>query len=198
MTESADTPADKSAPANKPEAPTGTPETPSSPLQQPTAAGYPPPYPDAPGAYPGGYPPPPWQQPYPGYSPEPVAPKNGLGVASLVIAVVALVLVWSVFGGVILGAVAAVLGVAAYGRVKRGEASNGGVAVAGIVLGIVAIVVGLIFVPIWMGIWNEAGGGNYIDCLQKAGSDPVKQQQCADQFRKQIQQQFSVTLTPAP
>jgi hypothetical protein len=200
MTEFSDTPADKSsdAPTDKPETPTGTPETPSSPLQQPAAGSYPPPpYPYAPGPYPGGYPPPPWQ-PYHSYFPPPVAPKNGLGIASLVIAIVALVLVWSVGGGVILGAIAAVIGFVARGRVKRGEANNGGVAVAGIVLGIVAIVVGLIFVPIWMGLWNETGGGDYIDCLQKAGSDPVKQQQCANQFREHVEQKFSFTLTPSP
>lgn len=200
MTESPDTPADKSAeaPANKPETSTGTPETPSSPLHQAAAGGYPPPpYPYAPGPYPGGYPPPPWQ-PYPGYFPPAAAPRNGLGIASLVIAVVALVLVWSVFGAVILGAIAAVIGLVARERVKRGEANNGGVAVAGIVLGIVAILVGFIFVPIWMGLWNESGGGDYIDCLRKAGSDPVKQQRCAEQFREHVQEQFSITLTPSP
>jgi hypothetical protein len=173
MTESSDTPAD------------------AVPPEQPGPGGHP--YP--PGPYPGGYPSPP---PYPGYFPPPVVPKNGLGIASLVIAIGALMLVWSVAGGVILGAVATVIGFVARGRVKRGEANNGGVAVAGIVLGILAIVVGFIFIPIWMGLWNEAGGGDYIDCLQNAGSDPAKQQRCADQFREHVQEQFSVTLTPSP
>jgi hypothetical protein len=195
MTECSDTPADKPSevPAGRPETPTGTSETPSSPPGQPAAADYQqPPHP-----YPGGYPPPPWQQ-YPGYFPPPVAPKNGLGIASLVIAIVALFFVWSVLGGVLLGAIAALLGFVARGRVKRGEANNGGVAVAGIVLGLVAIVVGLIFILIWTGLWNQVGGGDYIDCLKNAGSDPVKQQQCTDQFREHVQEKFSVTLTPSP
>jgi hypothetical protein len=37
------------------------------------------------------------------------APRNGLGIASLLIAIAALLLVWSVFGGVGLGTVAAAI-----------------------------------------------------------------------------------------
>jgi cytochrome c oxidase assembly factor CtaG len=45
--------------------------------------------------------------------------------------------------GIILGICAVVMGSYARIRVRRGEANNNGVAVAGIVLGIVAIVVGV-------------------------------------------------------
>ncbi|WP_244187556.1 DUF4190 domain-containing protein [Mycobacterium gastri] len=45
--------------------------------------------------------------------------------------------------GIILGICAVVMGSFGRTRVRRGEADNNGVAVAGIVLGIVAIVVGL-------------------------------------------------------
>ncbi|MBS4729620.1 DUF4190 domain-containing protein [Mycobacterium sp. SM1] len=200
MTESAGSSADKPSDgsADKPETPTRPPETPPPPAHWPAGGGYPPPaYPNAQVPYPGGYPPPPWQ-PYPGYSPPPATPKNGLGIASLVIAIVALMLVWSVLGGVLVGATAAVIGLVARRRVTRGEATNGGVAVAGVVLGVLAIVVGLIFVAIWMGLWREAGGGDYLTCLQKAGSDPVKQQRCVDRFREHIQEKFSITPAPAP
>jgi len=90
-----------------------------------------------------------------------VRPKNGLAIASLVIAAVAqlstlLLVPWSiggeilsllaavfgifgaiasVFGGIIVGVVAVVIGFAARRRVKRGEANNEGIAIAGIVLG---------------------------------------------------------------
>ena len=62
----------------------------------------PPPY----GAYPGGYPPPP--QPYSGFAPPPTGPRNGLGIAALVIAIVGLVFCWTVAGGVILGLTAVI------------------------------------------------------------------------------------------
>ncbi|BBU22954.1 DUF4190 domain-containing protein [Mycobacterium xenopi] len=146
---------------------------------------------------PGSYPHPPQQQPYP-FTVPPRVLRNGLGTASLVLAVIALLGVWSVFGGVILGVAASVLGIVAYGRVRRGEADNGGVAVAGIVLGAIAIVVGLIFIAIWAALWHDIGGGDYIDCLQRAGSNPALRQQCVDRFRENFENRLSVTLTPRP
>jgi Domain of unknown function (DUF4190) len=160
-----------------------------------------PPYPYAdpyryqPAAFPGGYPPPP---PYGGYLPQAAAPKNGLGIASLVLAVVGLLSVATVFAPIALGIAAVVFGFIGYARAKRGIADNGGVAIAGIVLGGLAVVVGLAFIAIWTTVWKDVRGGDYIDCTQKAGSNHVLQQQCADQFRQTLQDRLSVTLTPVP
>ncbi|HTY26597.1 MAG TPA: DUF4190 domain-containing protein [Mycobacterium sp.] len=175
------------------------PQPPRAAPQQPTAPPYPYPYPNPyqAGPYPGGYPPPP-PQPYGGYTPPPTGPRNGLGVAALVIAIVALVSSFSVAGGIILGIVAVVIGFAARGRVKRGEADNGGVALAGIILGFIAIIAGLAFIAVWVGVFNQVGGGDYIECLQKAGQDQNQIQKCADEFRQSVENKFSVTLTPTP
>lgn len=161
-----------------------------------------PPYPPPPqqysyGPYPGSYPPPP-PQPYAGYAPPPTTPKNGLGIAALIIAIVALMCVWTVMGGIVLGVVALILGFVGRGRVKRCEATNGGVAIAGIVLGSLAIVISLIFIAIWASVFNEVGGGDYVDCLSRAGSNENAVQQCANQFRDRIEDRFSVTLAPTP
>ncbi|BBX44612.1 hypothetical protein GCM10009641_55910 [Mycobacterium cookii] len=162
-----------------------------------TGAPYPYPLPDPyryqPAAIPGGYPP-----PYGGYPPRAAAPKNGLGVASLVLAVIGLVSVATVFAPIALGVAAVITGVIGHGRVKRGAANNGGVAIAGIVLGGLAIVVGLAFIAIWTTVWKDVGGGDYIGCMQKAGNDQFAQQQCADQFRRNVQDQLNITLTPTP
>ncbi|MGH3674412.1 MAG: DUF4190 domain-containing protein [Mycobacterium sp.] len=156
-----------------------------------------PPYPQQP-PYPGGYPPPP-PVPYAGFTPPPTGPKNGLGITALIIAIVALVFCWTVFGGIILGLVAVIIGFAARGRVKRGEATNGGVSTAGIVLGILAIVLGIVFIPIWYQFFERAGATDYIDCVSQAGSDQEAAQRCADQFRERVGDRFNVTLTtPAP
>jgi len=191
--------------ADKPETPAGTPETPPRhaapggyPPQQAAPGGYPPP----PNPYPAGqYPPagpPPTQQPYSGFTPPPVGPKNGLGIASLIIAIVGLLFVWTVAGGLILGIVAVVIGLAARGRVKRGEADNGGVAIAGIVLGLLAIVVSLIFIPIWLSVWNTVGGDDYFECISNAGGDEEKVEQCLDDFKGHLESELSITLTPSP
>lgn len=140
-----------------------------------------------------GHPP----SPYPG-NPH-AGPRNGLGITSLVLAIAALLLVWSVVGGILLGAVATVLGLIAQQRVKRGEANNGAIAIAGISLAILAVIVGLAFAGIWVVFWREAGADDYVACLQNAGQDRARQQECADQFRDKVQDQFGVTVkTPPP
>jgi len=162
---------------------------------------YPYPYPYPPGPYPGaGYPPPP-PQPYSGWAPPPTGPKNGLGIAALVIAIIGLITCWIPFAGligIVLGIVAVAIGFPARSRVKRGEANNGGVAIAGIVLGILAIIGGVAFGLIWFGLFKQVGGSTYFDCVKNAGNDQAKIQQCADQFKQHIENQFSVTLTPSP
>ncbi|HJT95652.1 MAG TPA: DUF4190 domain-containing protein [Mycobacterium sp.] len=141
----------------------------------------------------GSYPPPP-PPPYAGYTP-PTAPKNGLGVAALVVAIIALL---SVVGGVVLGVVAIILGFLGRGRARRGEANNGGVAIAGIVLGFLSIIEAIVVIGLAVWGFDRAGGTDYVDCLSKAGNDEQAIQQCADQFRGRIENEFSITVTPTP
>ncbi|MGO4446118.1 DUF4190 domain-containing protein [Mycobacterium sp. 2YAF39] len=179
------------------------PENPATPPPPPPPGASPPPpagaQPPSYGAYPGGYPPPPQQTPYGGYpaGPPPTsAPKNGLGIASLVTAIIALL---SVFGGVVLGFVAIILGFMGRARVKRGEATNGGVAIAGIILGILSIIEAVAIIALMVWGFGEVGGTDYVDCLSKAGSDQEAVQQCADEFTNNLETQFSMTITtPAP
>ena len=128
----------------------------------------------------------------------PRPPRNGVGIASLVIAVIALLSVWSVLGGIIGGIIGVALGIIGLSRVRRGEASNRGVAIAGIALGSLAVILGLVFIALWAGFWQFVGGTDYVDCLQSAGSDPVRQQQCVNEFQQDVENKFGVTLTPTP
>jgi Domain of unknown function (DUF4190) len=154
-----------------------------------------PPRPPPPGgAYPGSYPPPP-PQPYAGYTPPPTAPRNGLGVAALVVAIIALL---TVVGGVVLGVVAIILGFIGWGRARRGEANNGGVAVAGIILGFLSIIEAVVVIGFAVWGFDRAGGTDYVDCLSNAGNDEQAIQQCADQFRDRVENEFSITITPTP
>ena len=77
-----------------------------------------------------------------------------------------------------------ILGFLGRGRVKRGEADNGGVATAGIVLGFLGIIVSIVAIAIAIWGFNQAGGSDYVDCMRKAGSDRAAQQQCEEQFRR--------------
>jgi len=140
--------------------------------------------------YPPGY-------PLPAHGPsQPAPPKNGYGIAALVLAVIGLLSVATVFAPIALGVAAVIIGVVGRGRAKRGIANNGGVAVAGIVLGALAIIVGLAFIAIWTTVWEDVRGGDYIDCIQKAGNNQAAEEHCADQFRHSVQDRLSVTLAP--
>ncbi|MFJ7774264.1 DUF4190 domain-containing protein [Streptomyces yangpuensis] len=107
----------------------------------PGDAGYP--------GHPGhpGYPGYPAQQgyPFPGaYPPYGRRPSNGFGVTSLVLGILAVVGCITSFIAVALGIGAVVFGALGKGKANRGEADNGGVALAGIILGSIGIVLGLL------------------------------------------------------
>jgi Domain of unknown function (DUF4190) len=152
------------------------------------------PYQSQPGPYPASYP----GLPHYGYPPPPAGPRNGVGIASLVMAIVGLLTVWTVFGAIFLGPAAMVVGFVARARVKRGAANNGEVALAGILLGALAIIVGVAFIPIYTVVFKEVHFGDYVDCIQNANNNRLAEQRCAEQFRQNVQDRLSVTLTPTP
>jgi hypothetical protein len=100
------------------------------------------------------YPPPP-PPPYP-YQPQPVAqqaPRNGLGIAALILGIIGVLsgpigvlsglipLFFGVAG--ILGIIGLILGFVGYGRFQRGAASNGTMALWGIITSAVAMVLSI-------------------------------------------------------
>ncbi|MCX4789744.1 MULTISPECIES: DUF4190 domain-containing protein [unclassified Streptomyces] len=110
-------------------------------------------YPAAPVPQYGGYP------GYPGYGQTPwggPAPANGLGIAAMVLGIIAVVgfCMWGL--GVILGVLALIFGIVGRGRVRRNEATNGGMALAGIILGSIGIVISGAFLALM--IWGIASG----------------------------------------
>jgi hypothetical protein len=113
-------------------------------------------------------------------------PRNGFGVAALVLGILALLLSWTIIGGVLLGALALIFGVLGRSRAKRGEATNGGVSVAGIVLGIVGVVIAIALIAFGLSLFNSPVGRNYQQCLQQAGGSPAMIQQCVDELGRQI------------
>ncbi|MEV0094250.1 DUF4190 domain-containing protein [Streptomyces sp. NPDC050738] len=111
---------------------------------QPPAYGYPsyPSAPQAPGGYPGsGYP------GYPGYAGQggwntmQQQPQNGYGIAAMVLGILSVVIfcAWGI--GIILGVLALIFGILGRKRANRGEANNGGMALAGIITGSIGIVI---------------------------------------------------------
>lgn len=192
-----------SDPADRPDIPT---ETTAPPPPGYAPQGYPQNY--APGPYPGAYPPPPPApggypaappQPYAGYgAPVPAAPKNGLGIGALILGLLSLPAVFSVVGGFVLGLLAVIIGFVGYRRARSGEATNGGMAIGGIVLGFLGIIVSAVVIAV--GVWgfNKFGGQDLVDCMRRAGNDTAAQQKCQDEFRGNLEDRLSITLTPTP
>lgn len=73
---------------------------------------------------------------------QPDLPQNQFGVASLILGLLGLMTCWLLIG-VPFGLAAVITGDIARRRVQRGEANNPRIALAGIILGVVAIVAGL-------------------------------------------------------
>jgi hypothetical protein len=118
-----------------------------------------------------------------------MAPRNGLGVAALVLAIIALVASCSVIGGLVLGITAVILGFMGRGRVSRGEANNGGIAMTGIVLGALAVIISGAFIAMYFGVFNKYGGRELVSCVQEAGGDNNRVQQCMDEFQQRVDEQ---------
>ncbi|TKA04879.1 DUF4190 domain-containing protein [Actinacidiphila oryziradicis] len=96
-----------------------------------------------------GYPMP----PYGGWPPGAV-PRNGFGVTALVLGIIGAVLAIACFGaflGLPLGIAALVFGIIGLRTVKRGQATNRGQALAGVILGAVAVAVSAAMIALVIG-----------------------------------------------
>jgi Domain of unknown function (DUF4190) len=182
-----DTPSDPPQYPTQPGPPSGPPPGQGPPPPQgPPPQGQPPPGQPPPGGYPapGGYPP-------PGGHPQAAGRRNGMGVAALVIGVVALVLVLLLLFsplGAFLGLVAVVLGIVGLVRANRGQADNRGQAVTGLVTGGLALLLGIVF-TISIGTWFSTHVNDFQRfgrCMDNAVGDAAREQ-CARQLSRDLE-----------
>lgn len=121
----------------------------------------------------GGYQPPSYQpgdagqygQPgygQPGYGGP--TPTNGLAIAALILGILALLSFFTIFGGILLGLLAIVLGAMGVSKAKQLNGSGRGLAIAGIVTGVIAGLLSLLLVGGIFAIGNAVrDGGITID-----------------------------------
>ncbi|WP_346176267.1 DUF4190 domain-containing protein [Streptomyces cuspidosporus] len=110
-----------------------------------TPYGAQPPYPGYPDP---GYPA--YGYPGPGYGPGSYAPDNGNGTAAMVLGIVGTVLFLTVVFGVILGVLAIIFGALGRAKATRGEADNGGQALTGLVLGVIAVIASVVMIFVYV------------------------------------------------
>jgi hypothetical protein len=122
---------------------------------------------------------------------QPVPPARpvgggGMATAALVLGILALITSFTLIGGVLLGLLAIIFGIIGLRRANRGLALGRGRAIAGIILGLLGILVAAALIAVGVSLFNSEEGKNLQDCLKNAGSDQTQIQQCEDQFRGQV------------
>lgn len=123
---------------------------------------------------------PPGGQPY-GQSGAPANQPKGLAIAALVLGILALLFCWTVFGGIILGLIGAILGFVASSKAKKGTAGGRGMAITGIVLSILGFVIAVAFIVIGVLVVNSDGFNNLQDCVDQADTQS-ELDQCEQDF----------------
>jgi hypothetical protein len=126
---------------------------------------------------------------YTGAAPEthPGGTRNGMGTTALVVGIIALITCWTVIGGVLFGLPAIIFGFVGRGRAKRGEASNGGSAIAGVILGLVSLIVAVVIVAAGATflIHHKKDLTNLNGCLKNATTQSQKHS-CNQQFKSSV------------
>lgn len=119
----------------------------------------------------------------------------GLGIAALLLGLLALAVSWvPVLGvaGIVLGLIAIIVGLVARGRAKRINGSGRGSGVAGAMLGLLAVIIGgLITFGIVSLVQNTDAG----QCLQDAGTDQAKIEQCLQEYGDEARDRLDEATT---
>lgn len=109
--------------------------------------------------------------------------RNGLGTTALVLGILAVLTSLTVVLGILLGVLAVIFGFLGRRRARRQEATNGGMALAGLLTGAAGIAIGVLILVAFFG---SQRGKNYIDCVRNAVTTEqtrVCQDQLTNSFR---------------
>jgi hypothetical protein len=128
--------------------------------------------------------------PEPPTQPYLVKPRNGAGVAALVLGLLGFVLVLLVLPsplGALLGLLAVIFGIVGIGRAGSGDATNRGQAVTGLIVGLLALALGvLLTVRIGSYLQDHATDVNTLARCLNAASTDQERTACANTFLDQI------------
>jgi hypothetical protein len=109
------------------------------------------------------------------------APRNGLGLAALVVGILSIVLglvpVFGVLG--FLGVVAVILGIVGLSRVRKGLATNRGAALTGLVLGVLSVVLALVWTAVT--IWGVRQAAPLFEECSQPGLTQEEVQACVEE-----------------
>lgn len=117
-------------------------------------------------------------------------PRGGAGmaIAALVLGILAILTFIVLIGG-LFGIVALILGIIAAGRARRGVARGRGMAITGAVLGLLGLIGAIVLIAIGASFVNSHKDeiNNLRSCLDDAGQDQTKIEQCQRDFSGDLQ-----------
>ncbi|MGH9103698.1 MAG: DUF4190 domain-containing protein [Acidimicrobiales bacterium] len=118
---------------------------------------------------------------------EPLRARNGLGVAALVLGIISLPGIITIVVGVVLGILAIIFGAIGVRRAHRGEATNVGMAIAGIVTGAIGLIVSVVIVAIGASFFvsHNTQIHDYTQCVSNAHTQQARAA-CATRFNHQL------------
>ncbi len=114
-----------------------------------------------------------------------VRQSNGLAIAALVLGVAAILLFWTVIGGVVLGVLAVVFGIIGARRARGGRAPHKGIAIAGAVLGVLGAIASAVIIAIGASILNSDEFKSFEDCVRSADTQ-AERDACERDFERDV------------
>ncbi|MGW7056012.1 DUF4190 domain-containing protein [Streptomyces sp. NPDC054887] len=110
---------------------------------------------------------------------------NGLAVAALALGIAALLLFWTVFGGLVLGLLAVVFGILGARKARGGRAPRGKMSIIGAVLGALGLIASAVIIAIGASILNSDEFKNFDDCVRQADTQSERDA-CAKDFDQDV------------
>lgn len=131
----------------------------------------------------------------PQYGNQPPAKQGkGMAVTALILGVLALLVCWTVIGGVLLGLPAIILGLVASSRAKKGKAGGRGLAITGWVTGLLGLLLA-IALTVLAGTFlarfiDSDAAQRYEQCISDAGNQQQQVDQCERQLERDLEDTF--------
>lgn len=108
--------------------------------------------------------------------------KKGLAIAALVLGVLSLPAILTVFGGILLGLIAIILGIVALRGASKGKNGGKGLAIGGLVTGAIGLIVSAAILAFVGTVLFGEDGQRLQDCIRQANGDSAAEQQCQQEF----------------
>lgn len=113
--------------------------------------------------------------------------RNGIGIAALIVGILALITAVTVIGGIVLGILAICFGAVGRGRARRGEATNEGVALGGLVIGALGLALSIVLVAAGASLFfHHKKQFENLQACDKQATTQAQRDSCNRQFQNSV------------